>query len=99
MLLSADFMLDEDLRLYLIEINARSAIQQYLPFMEQLFRELITEGLDIVVEVEIKRTCGVSLGGLSAPRTWEPLWNEDVHPGRRSKCFKQRPRSGSGGLY
>jgi hypothetical protein len=91
MILGVDFMLDEHLQLSLLEINARPGIHQNLLFMESMFRDLITEAIDIITEVEIKRTCNESLGNLTSPRTWLPLWNEQAHPDRQGGCFKQRP--------
>eukprot|EP00753_Platysulcus_tardus_P020695 PLAT8340.2.p1 GENE.PLAT8340.2~~PLAT8340.2.p1 ORF type:complete len:300 (+),score=159.98 PLAT8340.2:223-1122(+) len=82
-----DAMLDDDLRVHIIEINSMPASSPVSNFTAHLMQDAVTEVIDILGEVEVRRKQKLPLNDFCTPRTYELVLSED----RRKPYYVQPP--------
>ena len=74
-LLGFDFMIDEDMRVWLIEVNINPALHSNCKVLRDVIPPMVAETLRIPVEIFTKRTRGETILPLTSVVNCEPLFN------------------------
>jgi len=74
-LLGFDFMIDDNMKVWLIEINVNPALHTNCAVLKLLLPPVVSETLDIVLEIFMKRKARKSLSALNSVNSFELLLN------------------------
>ena len=78
-LLGFDFMIDENMKVYLIEINVNPALATNCQVLDQVIPPIVMESIDIVMEVWEKARRGLPISPIQSRQNMEVLYNETMH--------------------
>ena len=75
-LLGFDFMIDENMKVYLIEINVNPALATNCQVLDQVIPPMVHESIDVVMEIWEKARRGLAVSPIQSRQNMEILYNE-----------------------
>ncbi|XP_063727437.1 protein polyglycylase TTLL10-like [Symsagittifera roscoffensis] len=75
-LLGFDFMIDEKMKVYLIEVNVQLSLTTNCQVLDQVIPPMVYESIDVVMEIWEKTRRGVPINPIQSRRNMEVLYNE-----------------------
>ncbi|CAB1336385.1 unnamed protein product [Coregonus sp. 'balchen'] len=102
-LIGCDFMIDDDFKVWLLEMNCNPALHTNCEVLKEVIPSTVVETLDLTLEIFNKCRCGLKLLPLASQRDFVLLYDGETAPvpvlSRRSKTAvrlrAQRPKSAS----
>ncbi|XP_041713836.2 protein polyglycylase TTLL10 [Coregonus clupeaformis] len=102
-LIGCDFMIDDDFKVWLLEMNCNPALHTNCEVLKEVIPSTVVETLDLTLEIFNKCRCGLKLLPLASQRDFVLLYDGETAPvpvlSHRSKTAvrlrAQRPKSAS----
>ncbi|XP_039507306.1 protein polyglycylase TTLL10 isoform X2 [Pimephales promelas] len=92
-LIGCDFMIDEDFKVWLLEMNCNPALHTNCEVLKDVIPRTVTETLDLSLEIFKKSCCGLKLLPLNSQREFLLLYG-----GETAAIIKQRQNKTTGPL-
>uniref|UniRef100_A0A673MA12 Protein polyglycylase TTLL10-like n=1 Tax=Sinocyclocheilus rhinocerous TaxID=307959 RepID=A0A673MA12_9TELE len=79
-LIGCDFLIDEDFKVWLLEMNCNPALHTNCEVLKDVIPQTVTEALDLTLEIFQKSCCGLKLLPLNSQRNFLLLYSGETKP-------------------